>query len=102
MAALRIALAQIAPRIGMFDENLALHHQLINEARAKGAGLVVFPELGLTGYLLQDLASEVAIRLDDPRLATLAAETDDMSVVVSFVEESGDPDQVKGDRIAIP
>jgi predicted amidohydrolase len=87
---LTIALAQIAPRLGMFDENLALHHQLIHDARAKGAGLVVFPELGLTGYLLQDLASEVAIRLDDPRLATLAAETEDLSVVVSFVEESGD------------
>ena len=87
---LRIALAQIAPRLGMFDENLALHHELIREARAKEAGLVVFPELGLTGYLLQDLASEVAIRLDDPRLATLAAETEGLSAVVSFVEESGD------------
>jgi predicted amidohydrolase len=87
---LRIALAQIAPRLGMFDENLALHHELIREARAKDVGLVVFPELGLTGYLLQDLASEVAIRLDDPRLATLAAETDGLSAVVSFVEESAD------------
>jgi predicted amidohydrolase len=74
----------------MFDENLALHHELIREARDKGAGLVVFPELGLTGYLLQDLASEVAIRLDDPRLATLAALTDGLSAVVSFVEESAD------------
>jgi predicted amidohydrolase len=83
-------MAQIAPRLGLFDENLALHHELIREARAKGAGLVVFPELGLTGYLLQDLASEVAIRLDDPRLATLAAETHGLSAVVSFVEESAD------------
>ncbi len=74
----------------MFDENLALHHEIIREARAKGAGLVVFPELGLTGYLLQDLASEVAIRLDDPRLMTLAALTDGLSAVVSFVEESAD------------
>ena len=38
--------------------------------RARLAGLVVFPELGLTGYLLQDLAAEVAMRLDDPRLAS--------------------------------
>ena len=74
----------------MFDENLARHRELIAEARSQGAGLIVFPELGLTGYLLQDLASEVAIRLDDRRLATLAAETEDLSVVVSFVEESGD------------
>ena len=40
-----------------------------------GAELVVFPELGLTGYQLQDLASEVSMRLDDPRLAELAAAT---------------------------
>ena len=74
----------------MFDENLARHHEALAAARREGAGLVVFPELGLTGYLLQDLAAEVAIRLDDPRLATLAAETDGLSAVVSFVEESGD------------
>jgi predicted amidohydrolase len=90
VSALRVALAQIAPTLGRFDENLERHHALIGEARARAAGLVVFPELGLTGYLLQDLAAEVAIRLDDPRLAGLAAETKDLSVVVSFVEESGD------------
>ena len=86
----RIALAQIAPRLGALDENLARHHELIDEARAGGAGLVVFPELGLTGYQLQDLAAEVAMRLDDPRLAALAAATRGMSAAVSFVEESGD------------
>jgi predicted amidohydrolase len=87
---LRIALAQIAPRLGLLDENLERHRSLLAEARLGGAGLVVFPELGLTGYLLQDLAAEVAMRLDDPRLAALAAETHDLSAVVSFVEESGD------------
>ena len=51
---------------------------------------MVFPELGLTGYLLQDLASEVAMRLDDPRLAELAGATRGLSTVVSFVEESAD------------
>jgi predicted amidohydrolase len=87
---LRIALAQIAPRLGRLEDNLAVHHALIDEARAAGAGLVVFPELGLTGYLLQDLAAEVAMRLDDPRLAALAGRTAGLSAVVSFVEESGD------------
>ena len=91
MTSLRIALAQVAPRLGDLEANLARHHALIREARAGGAGLVVFPELGLTGYLLQDLAAEVAVRLDDPRLALLAAETaGGASAVVSFVEESGD------------
>jgi predicted amidohydrolase len=87
---LRIALAQVAPRLGDLDANLERHHALITEARAGGAGLVVFPELGLTGYQLQDLAAEVAMRLDDPRLATLAAATRGLSAVVSFVEEAGD------------
>ncbi len=90
MQPLRIALAQIAPRLGDLDANLERHHELIGEARAEGAGLVVFPELGLTGYLLQDLASEVAMRLDDPRLMSLAEATRDLSAVVSFVEESAD------------
>jgi NAD+ synthase (glutamine-hydrolysing) len=87
---LRIALAQIAPRLGGFEENLERHRQLLAEARAAGAGLVVFPELGLTGYLLQDLAGEVAVRLDHPGLAALAADTAGLSAIVSFVEESGD------------
>jgi predicted amidohydrolase len=87
---LRIALAQVAPRLGDLEANLARHVELIREARSGGAGLIVFPELGLTGYLLQDLAAEVAMRLDDPRLATLAAESAGCSVVVSFVEESAD------------
>jgi len=90
VTALRIALAQIAPRLGGLDENLERHRELIAEARSGGAQLVVFPELGLTGYLLQDLAAEVAMRLDDPRLASLAATTRGLSVAVSFVEESAD------------
>jgi predicted amidohydrolase len=88
---LRIALAQLAPRLGQLEANLERHHELLREARRAGAGLVVFPELGLTGYLLSDLAADVAMRLDDPRLADLASETaGGLSAVVSFVEESGD------------
>jgi predicted amidohydrolase len=86
----RIALAQIAPQLGALDDNLARHRDLLAQAREQAAGLVVFPELGLTGYLLQDLAGEVAMRLDDPRLAALAADTAGLSAVVSFVEESSD------------
>jgi predicted amidohydrolase len=87
---LRIALVQSAPRLGLLDENLARHRDLLGQARAAGAGLVVFPELGLTGYQLQDLAAEVAMREDDPRLLSLAAETHGISAVVSFVEEAVD------------
>ena len=90
MQPLRIALAQIAPRLGDLEANLARHHELIAAARERGAGLVVFPELGLTGYQLQDLAADVAMGPDDPRLAGLAQAARGMSAVVSFVEESAD------------
>ncbi len=90
MAPIRVALAQIAPRLGALEENLQRHLELIAEASGHEADLIVFPELGLTGYLLQDLNAEVAIRRDDPRLLELAQAAGDMSVVVSFVEESSD------------
>lgn len=90
MTSIRVSLAQIAPRLGALDENLARHRTLLAGARAGGADLVVFPELGLTGYQLQDLAAEVAMSADDPRLAELAVLADDCTAVVSFVEESPD------------
>lgn len=88
MSALRIGLAQIAPELGVLEPNLARHRQLIADARAAGVDLLVFPELGLAGYLLQDLNAEVALRRDDPRLLALGADAAEMSVVVGFVEES--------------
>ena len=90
MHPLRIAVAQMAPRLGVLDDNLARHRETLAAARSGGAGLVVFPELGLTGYQLQDLAAEVAMRADDPRLLGLAADADGMSAIVSFVEEAAD------------
>jgi predicted amidohydrolase len=90
MKPIRVALAQLAPVLGVLDDNLARHKELLSRARAAGADLVVFPELGLTGYQLQDLAAEVAMTADDPRLRDLAADTAGLSAVVSFVEEADD------------
>lgn len=90
MPPIRVALAQVAPRLGDLRANLERHARIVEEARADGSDLVVFPELGLTGYLLQDLNAEVAMRVDDPRLARLAEGARGISVVVSFVEESDD------------
>jgi len=90
MKPLRIALAQLAPSLGALDDNIARHRRTLETARLAGAGLVVFPELGLTGYQLQDLAAEVAMAADDPRLLDLAAAADGLSAIVSFVEEAAD------------
>jgi predicted amidohydrolase len=87
---MRIGLAQIAPGLGQLEANLARHAEVIASARGQGVNLLVFPELGLTGYLLQELNAEVAMSCADPRLARLATLASGMSVVVGFVEESDD------------
>ena len=84
----RVALAQIAPRLGDLDANLALHLETIQRARRQGAGLVVFPELSLTGYLLRDDVPEVAVRLDDARLSRLLRASRDIDVLLGLVEEA--------------
>jgi predicted amidohydrolase len=84
----RIGLAQYAPRLGDVDANLELAAGWSRRAVADGAQLVAFPELALTGYLLSDLVPEVAMRADDPRLATLSREAPGVVLAIGFVEET--------------
>ncbi len=84
----RVALAQIAPRLGDLGANLELVAEHTAEAAAQGANLVVFPELALNGYLLQDLVPEVAIKADDPRLLAIGADLPGTLVAVGFAEET--------------
>jgi predicted amidohydrolase len=86
----RIALAQMAPRLGEVDANLASVADWLRRASAEGAQLTILPELALTGYLLQDLVPEVSMRADDPRLLALGRETPEMLIAVGFVEETDD------------
>jgi len=90
VSTLRIGLGQLAPGLGLVDANIAAHGRVIDEALDAGVDLLVFPELGLTGYLLQDLNADVAMRADDGRLAELGARARGMSIVLGFVEESAD------------
>ena len=84
----RIALAQLAPRLGEVDANLELAGEWLRRGVAEGAQLVAFPELALTGYLLSDLVPEVAMRADDARLAELSRQALGLLVAIGFVEET--------------
>ncbi len=83
-----IALAQINTRLGDVPANLDKHLLLIREAQSNGANLIVFPELSLTGYCLQDLASEVACRpsASDPIFKPLLEASRGLDVMVGFVD----------------
>jgi predicted amidohydrolase len=86
---MKIALAQIVPKLGDVEANVASHLDVLEKARRRKADLVVFPELGLTGYTLKDLAEEVALDpASDPRFRRIVARTKGLSAVVGFVEES--------------
>jgi predicted amidohydrolase len=82
---LRVAVAQIRPRLGDLPANAAIHLDWIGRARAAGARLLVFPELSLTGYCLRDLAPEVPVPLEGGVLADLARAAGDMAVAVGCV-----------------
>ena len=84
-----IALAQINTVLGNVPKNLEKHLAIAEQAVARGADLLVFPELSLTGYVLQDLASAVACkpRQDDPVFQPLLVASQQIDLVVGFVEE---------------
>ncbi len=83
-----LALAQIDTVLGDVDANLEAHRRWIREARGQGADLVVFPELSLTGYIVQDLVPQVARNpFDaDPVFRALLEASRDLDLVVGFVE----------------
>ncbi|NDJ59956.1 MAG: acyltransferase, partial [Chloroflexi bacterium] len=84
---LKIGLAQIYPKLADVCANLDKHLDYIDRAAADDAGLVIFPELSLTGYQVQDLVPEVAIRTRaaDPIYGPLLEASRKIDIVVGFV-----------------
>jgi NAD+ synthase (glutamine-hydrolysing) len=86
---LTLGLAQISTKLGDPQANLEKHLSLAKQADQVGVDLLVFPELSLTGYVLQDLASAVAHRpeMDDPVFKPLLEASQNLDLVVGFVDE---------------
>ncbi|RMF52191.1 MAG: hypothetical protein D6749_05610, partial [Chloroflexota bacterium] len=87
---LTVGLAQLYPKIGDVAANLRAHLAQIEAAKAHGAQLLLFPELSLTGYNLQDLVYEVAMQptADNPIFGQLLEASGDyaMDLMVGFVD----------------
>jgi NAD+ synthase (glutamine-hydrolysing) len=72
----RIALAQINPTVGDFSGNLQKIAAFVEEAAARGAALVMFPELATCGYPPADLLEkETFVKRAEETLAEVAALT---------------------------
>ena len=96
MAPLRLALAQVNPTVGDIDGNVELVLHWTRQAVARGAHLVAFPEMMLTGYPVEDLAlrhsfvtaSRQALESLPARLA--AAGLGETPVIVGYLDDRGD------------
>ncbi len=84
-----IALAQINTHLGDVNANLEKHLDYIRRAQSASADLIVFPELSLTGYCLQDLVPTVSHKAsaDDPIFSPLLEASHWLDIVVGFVDE---------------
>ena len=70
---LRIALAQVNPTVGDLAANAALVRENFKTAQEAGAHIVVFPEMVLTGYPVEDLALRPSFQIASQKaLAELA------------------------------
>ena len=87
---LRVALAQINPTVGDLAGNAALISTYAKQAHAASADVVVFPEMVLTGYPVEDLAMRASFRSASKNaLAQLAATLEPSIVsVVGYLDES--------------
>src|SRR5664279_3596905 len=85
-----VGLAQLSPKIGDVEANLKTHLDYIEEAKRQGVDLLLFPELSLTGYNVQDLVYGLAARPteDNPAFRKLLKASVDfgMDLMVGFID----------------
>ena len=88
---MRLALAQIDTTVGDLDGNRTLVLARLEEARAAGADLVLFPELCVTGYPAEDLLLRPAfLRAARRSLDEIASASTGVTALVGFPHFDGD------------
>ncbi len=88
LSVLRVALAQLNPRVGDIEANLEKALAALTRARVEGADLVVFPEVFLLGYPPRDIVHRRGLlKRQWDALDQLAAATDDeLACVLGFID----------------
>ncbi|MEA2076267.1 MAG: NAD+ synthase [Euryarchaeota archaeon] len=91
MSMYKVALAQRNATVGDIDGNTEKIVEYIKTARDKGADLVIFPELTITGYPPKDLLLKPSfIKANKEALERVIGETDGIAVIVGFVDAIGE------------
>jgi NAD+ synthase/NAD+ synthase (glutamine-hydrolysing) len=88
---MRIALAQINPTVGDLSGNVDRMARAARDAAGRGANVIVFPELSLTGYPPRDLVEKPSfLDASERELERVARETSGLglSVICGYVARS--------------
>jgi NAD+ synthase (glutamine-hydrolysing) len=86
---LRVALAQINPTVGDLAGNAALIAESVKSAQSHGANLIVFPEMIVTGYPVEDLALRPSFQAASIRAVQeiAASITGDIVAIVGYLDQ---------------
>ena len=86
---LSVALAQINPTVGDLSGNSALVISYVKQAQAHGAHIIVFPEMVVTGYPVEDLALRPSFQIASiAAVEKLASQiSGDIVAVVGYLDE---------------
>ncbi len=87
---LRVALAQINPTVGDLAGNAGLIAESVKAAQEASANLIVFPEMIVTGYPVEDLALRPSFQAASIRAVQeiAASITGDIVAVVGYLDRS--------------
>ena len=91
MRRLRLALAQMNSTVGDLRGNTEKILGLLQQARTRGADVVAFPELAITGYPPEDLVLKPSFLRDNmARLDEVVQATRGITAIVGFVDVQAD------------
>src|SRR5262249_13296013 len=90
MSWLRVSLVQMRCEKGAIEENLAAMATHLRAGAHRGADIVLFPEMSISGYIEPRRRPEAVLRLDGPEVARFLALTEGggMTAIAGLVEEN--------------
>jgi predicted amidohydrolase len=83
---LRVAAAQMDVKLGDVESNTATAIRVVADARRLQVELLVFPELALSGYSLDETSNQGRVSVDSDAVRALAAAAGDIVLVIGLAE----------------
>ena len=83
----KVGIAQINIELANLEKNIDKHITFIKEAKKKSINLLIFPELSLSGYFINERINDVAMFLDSEVINIIKNESQGLRVIFGFPQE---------------